>query len=663
MKYSTAIVCLSVIVSTILGGCSWHDAALDYALETAGSNRPQLESVLEHYRTTDADAEKYAAARFLIENMPPHYSYKGDEILQYYEFALDILLSDLTPEQQKDTLIWYSDNIIPIAGRMVVQDLKIIKSDYLIENIDKAFAEWRSNPWSRHVRFEDFCEWILPYKVTEYQNLDHWRDTLQTYYSDAIQNMIPDDEEYNTCFKTLDFVRNDILAKVKPYGVYTDAGYPLLSASLLPHQTFGRCADYVNLGVLTYRSLGLPAIIDETPYWGRYRAGHEWYVILGDRGQELPAEWDLGSVPGWQFFPFQRIPKVYRNTYSMNLDRVRYRNRSAYRYDFNVCQQDVTEKYMKPVDIEIPIKKDINTGKRIRLAEKYAYIAVFSGRDTDWSIVDFGQVSHGKARFTKIGTDILYIALGYDGSHLLPVSSPFVVEKDGCIRYIHANLEQLQSVDVRRKYYQSTNVVNMRRRILGARIQYADRPDFKDSVTVCTITDTDIPDKLPLPDGIGAHRYWRYLGADGTYGSIAELTFFNADTVQLTGTPAGSASTTQEIWSRAFDGDWLSNFETPEGYADRAWIGMSFQNPQAVRYVRVAPRSDENDIIPGHEYELFWWDDVNDYWHTCGIRTATDNVLHYDSIASGTLLWLRDYTHGWDERPFIIRQEQTIDWR
>lgn len=639
-----------------------NDRMLREAYRQAGDNRIELETVLEHYRTADADAEKYVAARFLIENMPPHYSYKGDEILQYYEFALDILLSDLTPEQQKDTLIWYSDNIIPFAGRMVVQDLKIIKSDFLIENIDKAFTEWRSNPWSHHVGFEDFCEWILPYKITEYQNLDHWRDTLQTYYSDAIQNMIPDDEEYNTCFKTLDFVRNEILAKVKPYGVYTDAGYPLLSASLLPHQTFGRCADYVNLGVLTYRSLGLPAIIDETPYWGRYRAGHEWYVILGDRGQELPAEWDLGSVPGWQFFPFQRIPKVYRNTYSMNRDRVRYRNRSAYRYDFNVCQQDVTEKYMKPVDIEIPIKKDINIGKRIRLAEEYAYIAVFSGRDTDWSIVDFGHVSHGKARFTKIGTDILYIALGYDGSQLVPVSSPFVVEKDGSIRYIHTNLDQLQSVDVRRKYYQSTNVVNMRRRILGARIQYADRPDFKDSVTVCTITDTDIPDKLPLPDGIGAHRYWRYLGADGTYGSIAELAFFNADTVQLTGTPTGSPSATAEVWSRAFDGDWLSNFETPEGYADGAWVGMSFQAPQAVRYVRVAPRSDENDIIPGHEYELFWWDDVNDCWHTCGIRTATDNVLHYDSIASGTLLWLRDYTHGWDERPCIIHDDE-IEWR
>jgi len=60
----------------------------------------------------------------------------------------------------------------------------------------------------------------------------------------------------------------------------------------MSRQTFGRCIDYVNLGVATFRSLGLPVIIDETPLWGRYRAGHSWYTMLSDRGEELHSEWD-----------------------------------------------------------------------------------------------------------------------------------------------------------------------------------------------------------------------------------------------------------------------------------------------------------------------------------------------------------------------------------
>lgn len=85
-------------------GCgSRNDRYMDYALDQAGANRAELETVLEHYRTVDADSEKYAAARFLIENMPGHYSYKSNLINEYYDIASDIFSSDLTPKEQRDT--------------------------------------------------------------------------------------------------------------------------------------------------------------------------------------------------------------------------------------------------------------------------------------------------------------------------------------------------------------------------------------------------------------------------------------------------------------------------------------------------------------------------------------------------------------------------------
>lgn len=48
------------------------DIILQNALEQAGNNRSELEKVLEYYKN---DSLKLEAARFLIRNMPYHYSY------------------------------------------------------------------------------------------------------------------------------------------------------------------------------------------------------------------------------------------------------------------------------------------------------------------------------------------------------------------------------------------------------------------------------------------------------------------------------------------------------------------------------------------------------------------------------------------------------------
>ncbi|MFR5659761.1 MAG: hypothetical protein ACLUDU_18075 [Butyricimonas faecihominis] len=52
---------------------------LEEVLELSGSNRAQLEKVLQHY-SSPADSLKLQAALFLIENMPGHYTLRGDKI-------------------------------------------------------------------------------------------------------------------------------------------------------------------------------------------------------------------------------------------------------------------------------------------------------------------------------------------------------------------------------------------------------------------------------------------------------------------------------------------------------------------------------------------------------------------------------------------------------
>ena len=74
-KLLSKVINITVAI-TALWGCS-SPTKLDKALSQAGDNRDELQHVLDHYSN---DSLKYAAAVFLIENMPYRYSLEGDEL-------------------------------------------------------------------------------------------------------------------------------------------------------------------------------------------------------------------------------------------------------------------------------------------------------------------------------------------------------------------------------------------------------------------------------------------------------------------------------------------------------------------------------------------------------------------------------------------------------
>ena len=127
-------IAIAFFVTAIITGCN-NRSSLDRALELAGDNRSELEAVLNHYKD---NTEKLAAARFLIENMSAHYSYDGNEIYQYYDYAAQILTNkELTPEQQRDSLLAMSTGKYRNLPNLTIPDAQIIKAEFLIDNIDK----------------------------------------------------------------------------------------------------------------------------------------------------------------------------------------------------------------------------------------------------------------------------------------------------------------------------------------------------------------------------------------------------------------------------------------------------------------------------------------------------------------------------------------------
>lgn len=661
-KYNKSF--FSLLVSLLLvafSGCSQDTVYLHYALKAAGDNKSELKSVLKHYRTVDKDPQKLSAAKYLITNMPAHYSYRDTSAINsYYAKALEILGAGSSPDWQRDTLRRIGDALYAGLLKEYVSDAEVICAEYLIYSIDHAFRQWRTQPWSKHLSFDDFREWLLPYKVTELQSLDAWRDTLSEHYSDSIRTVPDTDLNRSSIYGAIEIVRNEIHSKQTAIGhrvIWEDRGsIPMRSAATWVRMTYGSCIDYVTMGTAVFRSLGLPSMVDQVPSWGRNSDGHSWYVFPDDRGREQATINSLIMPAGMQFYPYERIPKVWRNTYEINREVVRYRNSSKYVYPFEMCQQDVTDRYNITSDLEIKTDKD--KVKRLK-DRKYVYIAmVINAGGPQWKVLDYGTLKKGKANFKKMGRNMLYIALGYDGRSLIPISSPFILRKNGDVEYLdNKDDRKIVSKDLRRKYYESYNVVHMRQRILGGKFQCSDYPDFRNAVTLFTIESTEIPYRIELNAG-RPYRYWRYMTPDGSWGSISELSFYDMEGNRLNHKGIANPEAGQDAIDRAYDGNLLSNFEINQPNGN--WVGMDMGKPIDVKYASVSPRSDDNDVCPGNEYELLFFD--GNAWRSLGYRKADGNSLHYDNIPLNTLLWMRNYTRGNNERPFVLHENDEIEW-
>lgn len=642
----------------LLAGCSEDNRYLRDALKAAGENRTELEAVLEHYRTVDNDPQKLEAAKYLIANMPAHYSYRDTAAINsYYRKALEILGTGPSPDWQHDTLRQISDTQYFGLDLRVISDVKIITAKYLIYSIDHAFYQWKTRPWAQHLTFEQFRDWILPYKVTELQSFDAWRDTLSLHYSDSLNNVPPTDMERNSIYGAIEIVRNEIHAKQCAIGhriIWEDrGGIPMRSAETWLRMTYGNCMDYVTMGTAVFRSMGLPAAVDMVPLWGRNNDGHSWYLFLSDRGKEETTINSLIVPSGQQFYPYERIPKVFRLSYTINKDRYIYSKRAKFVYPFNLCVQDVTDHYNLTSNIDIDILKGIKT------EDKYVYIAMFSlSSNNQWEILDIGKIKRGKAHFNNMGRNMLYMVMGFNGRNIVPISNPFILHKNGEIEYIICDEVARQNITLKRKYLESYNVVDMRRRLLGGKIQCANSTDFKDSLTLYTIESTDIPDKIKI-ETTDKYRYWRYMSPNGSYGSIAEVAFFDEDGYKIDGRAIANSEANEDTINLAYDGNWLTNFETSN--PDGNWVGMDFSVCRRVSSIRIIPRSDDNDIHPGQEYELCYLDSKS-RWKSLGKKIADDNSLKYDNVPCGGLLWLINHTCGFDERPFIYNINGDIEW-
>jgi hypothetical protein len=405
-------------------------SVLERTLEYAKNNRHELERVLQHYRN---DSLRLKATVFLIENMPGHYSHSDTAYMNRYYAAIDSIAVIYKNEEEnvKDSLFRQTVHQFDHLRQNLVEDIHIIQADYLINHIDRAFHSWEKGNWAQQLNFDEFCEYLLPYKVCETQSLDNWRDYMSIYGDTLALTQIQyrrlyKNSAYMACLKMNWSLRDSIRKRINNENNHIS----IRKISTLLKVPYGICEDYNIMALALMRAHGIPVMMDFTPQWPIQNLGHSWLSLMETSGKKIVFE-GAENEPGYPHKEDHPIAKVFRRTYAKNREMEDiYRSEKYVPPTFALpFFKDVTEEYQATVDIEIQVKCSGKHG--------YAYLSVFD--NASWTPIHWGKIKNKKVRFKKMGKRAVYLPVFCEDIDLKAFADPVLVLSSGKINTLRAD--------------------------------------------------------------------------------------------------------------------------------------------------------------------------------------------------------------------------------
>ena len=359
----------------------------------------EIESSLLSRYSTPKDKWKLKAAEYLIEGLPQQWHY-------------DTQLLEETGTKKK------------------VMDAEVIDADYLAENIEYAFRAW-ALPWARDVSFEDFCRYLLPYKMGN-EAPERWRAAVWEEYAILREAALaePGMRPSEVC-RRVDAVVNTW------YTVHYNDNYPADAGYLKAKDLRGgTCAGSSLMILYPLRALGICATCECVPHWGNRSSSHAW-TALYENGQLIQfngPELDPGRTKE-EFIGVGRMlrkrPKVLRRDY------------------LSAGQVDVTTEYLPTADLDIRGRGE-KTGK--------PGLMVFDNKR--WCSVAEGTWRGRWAVFAAVARGVAFLPVVSENGRGQALSWPLVVERNGRLRLFRPGLWR-RTVRLTAKYPEDeSNVVS-----------------------------------------------------------------------------------------------------------------------------------------------------------------------------------------------------------
>jgi len=371
----------------------------------------QKDAFIKKYLAIKEDTLMAKSLNFVLNNIECHTisNLKFKNALSR-NFNLDIIDSLNRTYQSNEDIsklldIVNADNIY----ESVDLDSHLLTVNEILANIESAFAATRKISNCVKFNFNDFCNYILPYKVLN-EKYKPWREILKNEFSWISDTLVKkSDLRY-----TINLVNQDInkwfqntylLDKKK-------VAFEKKSTIMLFNDKKGYCEDQSRLLTCILRSQGVPSTIDFIPYWSTSTGGHYFSVVLQNGNMSDLCIDGKDSVYDSKKLLKREPGKVFRVTYRNNentianklsLDKIP----SGFLHNKNFI--DVTEKYWQINDIKI-------SDKNFSINEKFYFLNVFNG--LSWRTIWWGEKNKKIVEFKNVSKGVVYLPTIYkNGKH------------------------------------------------------------------------------------------------------------------------------------------------------------------------------------------------------------------------------------------------------
>lgn len=624
---------------------------LEEALLQSNDNRIELEKVLNHY---EADSLKLEAARFLIENMPYHYSYEGEELEKYLKYFECLSLSWMGSAFVKDSLE-KANGGFNFGSLRKVPDITTIDSAYLVRNINFAFKVWQEQPWGKNVSFENFREYILPYRIGD-EVLTDWREEIYNRYNPMLDSIrgLPEGEDPLIVAQVL----MDSLSKYPVHftGIFPQG--PHVGPKLVEWRS-GSCLELTDLVTYVFRAVGLPGGCDKMLMRGNSNVGHFWNFIIGKNDTTLYGSIGHSSKELKDPTTFwDPKGKVYRETFSLNREMIAEQGNNplnAYPTFGLPLLRDVTATYAGEINrfLRFGTKQLTSRPKR----GEAVYLCTSSRMN--WVPIGYGVYKKDSVRIDNVQGALVFRLATYRNGQLDFLTEPFLLEKYTGETLFFTPQAETEEVKLLQKFKE-----DFQAHMVGGVFEASNDLDFREKDTLYMIQER--PPRLfnvvQIPPE-KEYRYIRYYGPENRNCNVSEIAFYSAftDTEPLKGEiispPGVPAGNIVNQFKNVFDGDPYTSLD----YRERSggWVGLDLGTPQSIGKIVYTPRNRDNFIRTGDRYELFYC--AKGDWTSAGTQVATSDSLLFD-VPKGSLLYLRNYTRGVDERIFEYKEGKQHFW-
>lgn len=310
-----------------------------------------------------------------------------------------------------------------------IEEKEDLNNINIFSNTERALSLLKQNPWKIHIPDSIAFNYLLPYKVL-FEKTGNWQKIFNDNFG-SVLNHVPNTKLSKRQIDSLIEVNVIKLDTGHIFtgreSIYRICSWPGISEMMMAKS--GDCQSESIKNVYLYRSLGIPAAIDFTPFYGGGNAGHSSAVFWDSDLQKFRAK------AGQGFNPDYRVSKVFRwsfkKTNVLKNKILPYLSANMY-FPIEELQNnhwiDVTEDHTQVKDLSLNIPEAYG---------KIAFICTYTyGK---WKPIFYGiKTKDSNFQFTKMATDVLYRGAYYDNKGQIKMQNAvFILKKDGTTEIVN----------------------------------------------------------------------------------------------------------------------------------------------------------------------------------------------------------------------------------